>query len=52
MEEGENGARESVSSAFATHALRRSERRSAALGGWNSPLLESKFYLRFLKRVV
>ncbi len=46
MEEGENGARERVSSAFATHALRRSERRSATLGGWNSPLIEPKFDLR------
>ncbi len=52
MEEGENGAQERVSEVFATHAFRRSERRSAVLGGWNSPLLESKFDLRFLKAVV
>ena len=35
-----------VSQAFATRALRRSERRSATLSGGNSPLLESHFDLR------
>ena len=42
----EDGAQERVSSAFATRALRRSERRSAMLSGRNSALLESKLDLR------
>ena len=40
--EENDGAQERVSQAFATRALRRSERRSAMLSGWNSPLAVSK----------
>ena len=48
---GKVGAQERVSQAFATRALRRSERRSAVLSGRNSPLLESKLDLRSAEEV-
>ena len=47
----DDDAQERVSQAFATHALRRSERRSATLSGWDSPLLEPKLGQRFAEEV-
>ena len=52
MEAAGSGAQEKVSEAFATHALRRSERRSTVLGGWNSPLLETKFDLQSAEEII